>query len=372
MLKNYMSILTLNEREDNIKSLTKRRPLASIPFGGRYRVIDYVISNLANSGIKNIGILTQSNSRSLVDHLGSGKPWDLDRKNNGLFLFNFSQFTSAMNDIEILKNNMEYLYRSKEEYVILASSYMICNIDYEKVAIEHENSGADVTLIYNKIKAGRKEFLECDCLNIDEENNILSIGKNIGVHNELNISMEMFILKKSILIDYIYKCIETGYFQTLKSALNNNFLNLKFNAYEFKGYLACINSTIAYYKSNMDMLNTEVNKELYYKHGYIKTKVMDEAPTKYTNDSNVKNSFVANGCLIEGNVEDSIIFRRVKIGKNVEIKNSIIMQNCIIGEGAKIINTIMDKNVTIDQGKTLMGDKEMPLIIEKVLLFDKR
>lgn len=372
MLKNYMSILALNEREDNIKGLTKKRPLASIPFGGRYRIIDFIISNLVNSGVKNIGLITQSNSRSLIDHLGSGKPWDLDRKINGLFVFNFSAFSNNINDIEILKNNMEYLYRSKEEYVILSSSYMVCNINFEEAAKFHEESKADVTLIYKKIKTGRDEFIECDCLNIDEESNILSVGKNIGVHKELNISMEMFILKKEILIDYIYKCIETGYYQTLKSALNNNFLNLKFNAYEFNGYLRCINSTKSYYRANMDMLNTEVNRELFFKYGYIKTKIMDEAPTKYTDDSDVKNSLVANGGVIEGNVEDSIIFRRVKIGKGAVIKNSIIMQNCVIKENAKIFNTIIDKNVVIEGSKMLMGDKDIPLVIEKVPIYDRR
>lgn len=371
MLKNYMSILTLNEREDNIKGLTQKRPLASIPFGGRYRIIDFVISNLVNSGVKNIGLITQSNSRSLVDHLGSGKAWDLDRKINGLFVFNFSAFSNYINDIEILKNNMEYLYRSKEEYVILSSSYMICNIDFEKAAQVHEESKADVTLIYKKIVNGRDGFLECDCLNIDDENSILSVGKNIGVHRDLNISMEMFILKKEILINYIYKCIETGYFHTLKSALNNNFLNLKFKAYEFKGYLRCINSTKSYYKASMDMLNTEVNEELFFKYGYIKTKVMDEAPTKYTNDSNVKNSLVANGGIIEGTVQDSVIFRRVKIGKGAVIKNSIIMQNCVIKEDAEIYNTIIDKNVVIEKGKMLVGDKDIPLVIEKIPLYDR-
>jgi glucose-1-phosphate adenylyltransferase len=371
MLKNYMSILSLNEREDNIKGLTKKRPLASIPFAGRYRIIDFIISNLVNSGVKNIGLITQNNSRSLVDHLGSGKPWDLDRKVSGLFVFNFSSFSNYVNDIGILKNNMEYLYRSKEEYVILSSSYMICNIDFQEAAKFHEESGADVTLIYKKMKAGRDEFLECDCLNIDNENDILSVGKNIGVHKELNISMEMFILKKETLINYIYKCIETGYFQTLKSALNNNFLNLKFKAYEFKGYLICINSTKTYYRANMDMLNSEINRELFFKNGYINTKVMDEAPTKYTNDSNVSNSLVANGGVIEGEVQDSIIFRRVKICKGAVIKNSIIMQNCIIKEDARIFNTIIDKNVVIEEGKMLVGDKDIPLVIEKIPLYDR-
>mgnify|MGYP001597503179 FL=1 len=219
MLENYMGILMLNEREDNIKSLTKSRPIAAIPIGGRYRIIDFVLSNMVNSGIHNIGIFTNTKSRSLVDHVGSGKPWDLDRKINGLFLFNLTSERSQLRDIDVLSGNMEYIYRTKQEYVIISSSYMICNMDYNDAAKYHEESGSDITIIYKKTSNGKKHYVNCNTLYINEDNKVLSIGKNIGVEEKLNISMEMFIMKKTTLINIVNSCIQKGSYNSIKTKI---------------------------------------------------------------------------------------------------------------------------------------------------------
>ena len=369
MLTNYMGILNLNENETNIISLTKNRPLASIPIAARYRVIDFALSNMVNSGLKNIGIFTQSKSRSLVDHLGSGKPWDLDRRLNGLFVFNFGIAGTSLNDAEMLWNNMEYLYRSKEKNVILSPSYMLGNIDYTAAVKYHEGSQQDITVIYKNINKGIKNFLNCDVLNIDENNNVLSVGKNIGTYDSLNISMEMFIMKKDLLIALINKCIQTGSYCTIKDAIYKSISGLNVMAYEFKGYLQCINSISAYYKANMGLLNLKTTKELFFSNGPIYTKIKDEPPTKYGHKSKVKNSIIADGCIIEGVVENSIISRGVVVHSGAEIKNCIILQNCEIKENSKLHNIIMDKNVIIDAGKILSGDTEFPLVIEKRALF---
>lgn len=365
MLKNYMGILMLNENEDKIKRLTRNRPLASIPFGGRYRVIDFVLSNMVNSGITNIGIFTDGKTRSLMDHLGSGKPWDLDRKLNGLFIFNLDCNNYYMNEIESFKNNIEYLYKSKEEYVILTSSYMVCNIDYKAVAAHHEASNSDITIIYKKIDNGKTDFIDCSVLNINENNNVLSVGKNIGTDNINNISMEMYIMKKEVLINLILECIKTGYYTSIKEAINKKLGNLKVSSYEFRGYLSCINSVESYYKTNMELLDIKLNKELFFENGHIYTKSQDEPPTKYSDSSTVSNSLIANGCIIEGHIENSVIFRRVKIHEGAEIKNCIIMQNCEIKAGAKLTNIIIDKNIVIEEGKELKGDIDIPLVVEK-------
>jgi len=369
MLNDYMSILTLNEDDTAIKGLTKKRPLASIPIAGRYRIIDFVLSNLVNSGIKNVGILTQGNSRSLIDHLGSGKPWDLDRKINGLFVFNFGGVNSYLSDIEMLKNNMEYIYRSKQPKIIISSSSMICNINYEEAAKFHEESGSDITIIYKKINDGKTHFLNSNVLNLNEDSHVLGIGKNIGTENNQNISMEMFIMNKDLLINILNSCIKTGFWSTISEWIYRNCNNLNINGYEFKGYLKCIDSIQSYYEANMDMLNLDINKELFFSNGLIYTKVMDEAPTKYFNGSYVCNSLIANGSLIQGFVTNSIISRRVIIHKGAKVRNCIIMQNCEIKENAKLTNVIMDKNVLIDEGKELKGDREYPLVIEKRSLY---
>ena len=273
MLKNYIGILMLNEQEDNIKSLTKSRPIASIPIGGRYRIIDFVLSNMINSGIHNIGIFTNTKSRSLVDHLGSGKPWDLDRKINGLFLFNLTSERSQLKDIDAISENMEYIYRTKQEYVIISSSYMLCNMDYNEAAKYHEESGSDITVVYKKTNNGKKHYVNCSTLYIDEENKVLSIGKNIGSEDKLNISMEMYIMKKSTLIAIVNKCIQTGYHNSIKEVICSGSSELSVNAYEFKGYLQCVNSIKNYYKTSMDMLNGKITKELFFNKGDRKSVV---------------------------------------------------------------------------------------------------
>ena len=365
MLKNYLGILNLNEKEGNIQNLTRKRPVASIPLGGRYRIIDFVLSNMVNAGIQNVGVFTKSKSRSLIDHLSGGKPWDLDRKREGMFIFNFSNADPSIEDVEMYRNNIDYLQLSRQKYVIISSSYMVCNIDYTDVAKFHEQSGRDITAIYKNADNCRKSFIDCDVLNIDENNRVLSVGKNIGIQDNNNIGMEMFIMEKETLIELIYKCITTGIFRKIKHAIYRSLEQYDVIAYEFKGYLECVNSIKSYYKANMDFLDVKVSKELFFNNGLIFTKVKDEAPTKYTNDCDVSNSLIANGCIIEGSVENSIISRRVVIKKGAVVKNCIIMQNCEIRENANLTNIITDKNVIIGQGKRLMGDSEMPLVIEK-------
>lgn len=170
----------------------------------------------------NIGLLVPFNSRSLADHLGSGKSWDLNRKMAGLFVFNFGVMSSNTSDIEILKANFEYLYRSKNEYVILSSSNMICNIDYKRAAQYYEASGADITVIYKRTDDGKNNFVNCHMLNIDNNGKVLSIGENIGTENNLNISMDMFILKKDILIEIEKKCVQLGSWDSLRAWIYND------------------------------------------------------------------------------------------------------------------------------------------------------
>jgi glucose-1-phosphate adenylyltransferase len=325
---------------------------------------------MVNSGMTNIGIFADGKTRSLMDHLGSGKPWDLARKNNGIFVFSLGSTNYYMDEIETLKNNIEYFYKSKEKYVIYSPSYMVCNIDYKAAATYHESTGADITIIYKKIIDGKTNFVNCDVLNLGTNDSVLSVGKNIGMEDFNNISTEMFIMKKEILISLILECVRTGYYRNIKEAIYRKTDCLKINAYEFKGYLSCINSVGTYYKTNMDLLDLKTNRELFFENGPIFTKGRDESPTRYDLDSKVSNSLVANGCIIEGEVENSLIFRRVKIHKGAVVKNCIIMQNCEIKPNAKLTNIIIDKNVIIEDGKELKGDWDLPLVVEKKLSFE--
>lgn len=368
-MKNFIGIINLDENEDRIRELTRGRVLASIPMAGRYRIIDFILSNMTNSKIGNIGLFTRNKSRSLIDHLSNGRPWDLDRKIDGLRVFNFSDESLFYDDVQMFADNIEFFKFSRQEYVIMAPAYMICNIDFEKVAKQYLESGADVTVVYKKVNNGDKNFIHCDTLDVDIEGNVKNVGKNIGSDKNLNICMEMFILRKDLFIEFVYDCVKIGRHKKIKKFIYDNLDKYNVKAYEFKGYLSCINSLQAYYKTNMDLLDLDVNKELFYDKAPIYTKSKDGAPAKYTESSNVKNSIVANGCYIEGEVENCIISRSVHIRKGARLKDCIILQNTVIGEGAKLTNCIIDKYVYVRDKDILKGIEEYPVVIEKQKVF---
>jgi len=365
-MKDYMAIFNLAEDESEIKSLTAKRSIASVPIASRYRVIDFMLSNVVNTGITNVGIFTESNSRSLIDHIGDGKPWDLNRKNDGLFLFNHKLLDIASYDSKLLQNNMEYLFRSKSEYVALCSSYMVCNLYVHDVIRKHEKSNADVTVVYTKTTEADRNFLDCFTLEVNEETNTLTgVGKNIGYIPSANICMEFFLLKKSLLISLIQENVRNRKYNNIYELLFSKLKQLNFNTYRFDGYVACINSKYSYFKANMDMLRLDVSNELFRAKRPIYTKIKDEPPTFYEKGSVVSNSLIADGNIIKGTIKNSIIGRFVTVEPGAVVENSIILQNVHICSGAKLKNAIIDKNVTVKENSELLGDESYPIVIEK-------
>ncbi|WAM34307.1 glucose-1-phosphate adenylyltransferase subunit GlgD [Caldicellulosiruptor morganii] len=365
MLTNYLGIVSLTENDSKLKSLTATRPLASIPIFGRYRVIDFTLSNLVNAGVTNVGILAPAKSRSLIDHVGTGKPWDLNRKVDGLYIFNYSYEPPSISDIKLLKSNMEFLLRSKKEMVIFTQSHMICNIDFEEVARCHEESNADITVVYKKVNNEDDLFLDAPTLILDEDSKVIGVGKNIGRRAFVNVSLDMFLLSKEFLIECILGCLENGNCGSFRDFVYKNVQNMNVNAYEFKGYVGCINSISSYFKVSMDMLNVDIQQELFSKERPVYTKSNDSPPTRYFSTCEVENSFISNGCLIEGKVKNSIISRGVVIEKDAVVENSIIFSKCVIKNGAVLKNVILDKNVVIDSNATLIGHNKNPLVMEK-------
>lgn len=368
-MQDIMGIINLNENENRIKELTADRPIGAIPIAGRFRVIDFILSNLVNVGIHNVAVFTNGKARSLIEHLGSGKEWDLNRKRDGLFIFNpfinLVDHTFMKGDIKNFKDQLDYIKRCKEKYVILSKSYMICNIDFTEAFQFHKNSGSDITIIYKKVEDELEYFKDCDSLNLNEDGDVISIGNNIGKEEYDNISMDMYLLQRDLLVDIIEECISKGEDILLKEAINRKVSSLKVNSFCFDGYLGCINSVENYYRINMQLLETDILKELFYKSGYIYTKVSDEPSTKYNENALVNNAMIANGCRIDGIVDGSILARGVSIGKGAVVKDSIIMAKCNIEEGVELQHVILDKNVTISSGKVLRGVFKKPLVIMK-------
>lgn len=371
MRSECVGIINLDNKNNLAMShLTNVRPIGSLPIAGRYRVIDFSLSNMVNSGITNVGIFSKEKYRSLTDHIGSGKDWDLNRTTGGLFIFS-PENTKDRNkhpyrngDIYNILANIDYIEKCGEEYVLIAPGYMIGNIDYTKAIEYHKESGNDITILYKNIDNADKDFYETSILNIDN-NKVINIGTNLGTSKNANISMETYIMKRTDFIESIYKCVSEGTHSYIEDFIAESINKLNIGAYEYKGYIKCINSIKSYYSMKDELLKEEIANELLYSDRKIFTKEKNQAPTIYSDSANVENSFVATGCVIEGTVKNSIIFRKVHIKEGSVIENSIIMQNCIIENNVQLQNVIFDKNVCISEGKELKGDREYPVVIEK-------
>ena len=367
MARNFMAILNLEENERDIRSLTAFRPIATIPFAGRYRIIDFMLSNIVNAGITKVGIFPGKTSRSLPDHLGSGKPWDLSRKIGGLYLFDHSVMGYNHFDAKMFGNNMEFLQKSIVDDVIICSSYMVSNIDLEEVMDAHVASEKDVTFVYKKTENANHEFLNCAVLNFDSTGKIIGIGKNIGMQAQADIGMEIFVMKKNILMQLIYKALRTGNRSSFNSFLYSELDNFTHGTYEFKGSVRCINSIQAYYNAHMDIINNpELRNELFGEGGNpIYTKTKDSPPAYYGPMAYVDNSLVSDGCRVEGRIENCVLSRFVKIGKGAKLENCIILQGTEIGDGAQLSNVIVEKGNVVSPHTQIIGTPDFPIVIER-------
>lgn len=363
-MSELMGVINLDHELDLLNELTYFRCGAAVPFAGRYRLIDFVLSNMANAEMKDIAVFVRRKYRSLMDHLGEGRPWDLDRKRGGLFVlppdWNDTSDTSH-GDLQHIRNNLDFFNRGKAKYILHSGSQHLCKVDFCEAFNYHKETGADVTLIYTKVDQLEPEHDPCLRLEIGED------GFVSNIHHEKdhpNVYMEMFIMEKKFFLEQVRHCIAHGDSYFFRDAIQKNHHNLKIAAYEYKGYHAVINSVESYYKNSLELLCPK-NYTSLFKERPVNTKIKYEAPTKYLDSASVNNSLVANGCIIGGSVENSILFRGVKVQKGAKITNSIIMQKCVIGENAVIENVILDKDVNLPPDRMLVGDVKRPFVIAK-------
>jgi len=369
MMGELMGIINLSEAEEYLGELNRSRPLAAIPFAGRYRLIDFVLSNMVNSDISNVGVFIQHKYRSLMDHLRSGKEWDLARKRDGLFILPPAYTRTPMQmhrgDVENFYSNLDYIRSSRQKYVVVAGPEMVSNMDYRSALELHKKTEADITILYTKANCSTHDCLRANVLEIEKDGQVTDMKEYHALGGYQNLSMQTFIMEKKILIELINDCIARGDYDFIKHCIIKNINKYRVYGYCHQGYVARISSLRSYYKHSMELLNPQIWRELFLKSGLIYTKVKDEPPAKYMIDSDVANALVASGCYIEGRVENSILFRGVKVHKRAYIKNSIIMQSCEIGAGAVLENVICDKDVFITANKHLKGESNYPLVIKK-------
>lgn len=368
-MKDALGIVYAAEDDVEFRELTKKRSVAAVPFGGRYRLIDFVLSNMVNSGITNIGIITQNNYGSLIDHIGTGKEWDLNRKREGLYILSPYAIHDSpgwyKGSIDALHSVMGFIRKSNQKYVIFSGTHMLCNMTYNDAERFHIDSGADITIIYKEEEVKKDRLRKYTLIQTDEDGRIWDMEVHPTVPKSNKISMKMYIIEKNLLEYLIEEAVARGYNDFVRDIILRKLDRLKIYGYPFKGYLARIDSITTYYKYNMELLNPDIRNELFNKSGLIYTKVKDEVPAKYSEDAAVQNCLVADGCVIEGEVENCVLFRGVRIYKGAKIKNSIIMQDVEIQENVVLDHVILDKNVVIKRGRTLIGQENFPVVISK-------
>lgn len=368
MMEKCLGIISIGDGENNFGVLCKNRPSYMLPFGGRYRLIDFTISNMVNHGLRTIAVYTGEKIRSTMDHLGNGKPWDLNRRFKGLFLFPpvYDDNTgSHIGDLIQFYSTMEFFNQAREEYVFINHPNIIAKVDLDKAFKHFINSGADITLIYKKQYDPTGELINCDKIHLNKNGELLNLGLNLATEKKFNHFLGMGFVKKDVFLNIIKDSIEKGNARFFKEAMLTYKNKYKINTFEFEGHVETIRNLKSFYDANLNLLNKDISKELFFKGGAIFTKSKDEPSTYYSESSNVQNSLIANGCIIEGNVENSIIFRGAKIGKGAIVKNSVVMQKSEILEDAIVVNTILDKQTSIGEGVRIAGSAVMPYVVEK-------
>lgn len=368
-----LGIIFPNSYDALVPDLVNVRLMASIPFASRYRLIDFILSSMSHSGIDNISVMVNNNYHSLMDHLGSGREWDLVRKNGGLHIFPpFAEKESKpyTGRVTALANILDFLRDEKEKYVIMTDTNIVVNFNFSDMLNAHIQSGADVTIAYNeqelpesvfKYPSNDKGFYYT--FDIDD-GRIKKIYVNTRTHGVQNFAMNIFIIEREMLIDMVNTAFVRGQEFFERDVLLPQLNKLNVQAYKYDGYVARISDMKSYFDENMKLLD-DYNLDALFSGTPIYTKIRDDNPTRYIEDAKVKNVMVADGCVIEGEVENCVIFRGVRIAKGAKVKNCILMQDTVVEAGANVEYLITDKNVTITAGKEVKGTDTFPVYIAK-------
>lgn len=365
---NVLGLVFANMHDTTLGDMTKNRTMGSVMFGGRYRLIDFPLSNMVNSGISEVGVITKSNYQSLLDHLGSAREWDLARKKGGLYIlppFGNVESTLYRGRIEALYGAMSFIKHSRAKYVILSDCDVVTNIDYKPIVAAHIESGADITAVAHTGVYSSDDIKTSTVFNVDADKNVTSVLINPDISGTCTTSLNVFVMSMDFLIETVNDAMARGNVSFERNILQEKCRELKIKIYEYDNYFSKLNSPESYFKSNMALLEPENARKLFVPKRSIYTKVSDNAPVKYDLDSKVSNSLIADGCIIEGEVENSVLFRGVKVGKGAKVKNCILMQDTVVGDNAELSYLITDKNVSICENHVLTSSPQYPMYVGK-------
>lgn len=362
---NVMGILFAYVHEERVRELTENRVMASVPYGGRYRLVDFPLSNMVNSGINKVGVITEENYQSLMDHLGSGKAWDLSRKREGLYLLPpfGAETTRTDGKVETLFSIMRFLKNSREEYVLLCDCDTIANIDYKELFQYHSEKNADITVVY---RHGNAPETDKNCIyTVDPEGFVRDMLVKRGGGTDCNYGIGMCVIGRKLLMQLVEECMSRNLYDFDRDLMQRCIPDHRVVGYEFTGCAYTVTSFGSYFNANMALMDPKIRTQLFQPSRPIYTKVRDDMPAKYGLGSVVSNSIVADGCVIDGEVENCVLFRGVHVKKGAKLKNCVIMQDAVIGENTRLDYVVADKNTVFDDNRTLMGYETYPVYVSK-------
>ena len=364
-----------NIHDSAIPELTSMRTMASIPFGCRYRLIDFPLSNMVNSGITKVGIITHNNYQSLMDHIGTGKDWDLARRSGGIkilppFITAYDNTGSKLYStrLEALMGVTNFISRCNEDYIVLSDCDGICNINLSDVIDAHIANNADMTIVTRKLGEADTDIKDATAIRCDENGAITEASAYIKDISVPEISTNIVVVSRMFLLSAIRDAAAHGYRHFFKDIVARRIGKARFFRYLYEDTFITIDSLESYFTSSMKLLEPGVRSQLFKNDSPIYTKLRNSAPTRYTPEAKVINSFVADGCIIEGTVENCILFRGVRVGKGTVVKNCILMQDTFTGNNVSLNCVIADKNVTICDNRVLSGHTTMPFYIPKATM----
>lgn len=362
---NAMGLLFTNMHDEALQDLTRLRAFGSVPFGGRYRLIDFALSNMVNAGISKVGLVTKQHYQSLMDHVESGKSWDLSRKNQGLyFLPSFSTSDEMYKGrIASLAEIEVFLRNSNAEYVLLSDCHVVGNIDYDAILDAHIAQEADITVAYKRGKA--PDMPDNLYLHTDTAGRIQDVVLGVCPSDECGYGLGLYVLRRELLIQLVAACLGRNYYSFERDILQRQVEKMRIYGYEVPEFTMLISSLSSFFEANMALLRAEVREQLFIPNRPIYTKVRDCPPALYGLHADVSHSLVADGARVDGVVKNSVVFRNVTVGRDARVENCILMQGDHVGANAALCYGILDKNVTIQEGRTLQGFGSYPIYISK-------
>ncbi len=365
-----LGIILAGGKNERLGVLTNERALAALPVAGSYRAIDFAISNMSNSGVGKVAVITQYNSRSLIEHLSSSKWWDFGRKHGGLFVFTPFQTIEGSRwyrgTADAIYQNIDYLKGSHEPYAIIAQGDGISKIDYNKVLQYHIAKRADITIVCKEMPAGT-DLTRYGVLSVNDDGRMVEFEEKPMEPESNIVSTGIYIIRRRLLIDLVEDIANEQRHDLVSDIIIRYRKKKKIYAYMFDGYWQSVANTKSYFDTNMDFLKKEIRDEFFRQQPTILSKVEDEPPAKFNYGSKVANSLCSSGCIINGTVEDSMLFRKVFVGRDTVIKNSIILNGSYIGDGCHIENAIIESYCNIKDGTVINGTEEEIRIVKERL-----